>query len=117
MPNSEVAESWQGLVDTDLTCLPPYCNTPRPTRPPSGLRSAAAPPPPRAAAPRAKTVWWHQIDDENDENYEVRDVSEWHASVDLRKARLHLVNNRGPEGVASLEKLRADLLLYARDAG
>ena len=64
----------------------------------------------------AKTVWWHQIDDENDEAYEVKDVSGWHATKDLRAARLHLMNNRATEGVAALEKLRGDLLLYARDA-
>ena len=57
------------------------------------------------------------IDDENDESYEVKDFSEWHATKDLRSARLHLMNNRATEGVASLEKLRSDLLLYARDAG
>ena len=65
----------------------------------------------------APTVWWHQVDDENDESYEVRDFSEWHATKDMRKARLHLMNNRATEGVAALEKLRSDLLLYARDAG
>ena len=34
----------------------------------------------------------------------------------LRRARLHLMNSRAQEGIAALEKLRADLLLYARDA-
>ena len=45
------------------------------------------PPDPDAAAPPLpqKTVWWHQIDDENDEAYEVRDFSDWHATRDLRK--------------------------------
>ena len=78
------------------------------------------PPDPDADAPPPlpqKTVWWHQIDDENDEAYEVRDFSDWHATRDLRKARLHLMNNRGHDGVAALEKLRSDLLLYARSAG
>ena len=88
--------------------------------------AAAAPPPrPRERGARAagagaddapKTVWWHQIDDENDEGYEIKDFSDWHATRDLRSARLHLMNNRVPEGVAALEKLRGDLLLYARDA-
>ena len=68
------------------------------------------------AQPAPKTVWWHQIDDENDESYELKDFTEWHATKDLRGARLHLMNNRRADGVAALEKLRADLMLYARDA-
>ena len=54
--------------------------------------------------------------DENDESYELKDFTEWHATKDLRGARLHLMNNRRADGVAALEKLRADLMLYARDA-
>ena len=82
-----------------------------------GAKTAAAAPLPEKETTGGKTVWWHQIDDENDESYEVKDFSEWHATKDLRSARLHLMNNRATEGVASLEKLRSDLLLYARDAG
>ena len=63
-----------------------------------------------------RTVWWHQIEDGDDDTYAVADFSEWAATKDLRRARLHLMNNRGTDGVAALEKLRADLLLYARDA-
>ena len=83
--------------------------------PHKGVQHAAnrAPTPETAVG---KTTWWHQIDDENDETYEVKDFSEWHATRDLRTARLHLMNNRAIDGVSALEKLRGDLLLYARDA-
>ena len=70
-----------------------------------------------AGGEEPRTVWWHQIDDGDDDTYAVRDFSAWAATRDLRKARLHLMNNRGADGVAALEKLRQDLLLYARDAG
>ena len=63
------------------------------------------------------TVWWHQIDDENDDAYEVNNFADWAATKDLRRARLQLMNNKAAEGVAALEKLRSDFLLYARDAG
>ena len=69
-----------------------------------------------AAEVPVATIWWHQIDDENDESYELKDFTEWHATKDLRKARLHLMNNRAADGVAALDKIRGDLLLYARDA-
>lgn len=79
--------------------------------------------PPSSTAPRATleasrtVIYWHQIEDENDMAYEVKDSAEWTATKDLRRARLQLMNNRVAEGVAALEKLRQDLLLYARDAG
>ena len=78
--------------------------------------NAAAPSSAANAAP-PMVIYWHQIDDENDENYEVRDFADWALTRDLRRARLQLMNNRVAEGIAALEKLRSNLLLYARDAG
>ena len=71
-----------------------------------------------ADAPPPRTIWWHQIDDGDDEAYnvEMRNVSTWRMAHELKGARLHFMNNRANEGIAALEKFRRDLLLYARDA-
>ena len=47
----------------------------------------------------------------------MRDVAAWGMAKEMKGARLHLMNNRTADGVHALEKLRRDLLLYARDAG
>ena len=63
------------------------------------------------------TVWWHQIDDQGDEGYDMKDISQWTVAKDLRNARLLLMKQTSREAaVDTLEKLRNDLLLYARDA-
>ena len=65
-----------------------------------------------------RTVWWHQIDDRDDESYNMKDVNEWGCAKDLNEARLLLMKQTSKEqAIATLEKLRGDLLLYARDAG
>ena len=66
---------------------------------------------------RPRTVWWHLIDDDDDAVYEVRELADWAVARDLRKARLQLMSARkGSDAISTLEKLRSDLLLYARDA-
>ena len=78
--------------------------------------AVAGPGPAAAVAPASRTVWWHQIDEGDEESYDVRDVSEWALTRGLRRARLQLMNKQGPDGIAALEKLRSELLLFARDA-
>ena len=71
-----------------------------------------------AASLAAKTIWWHQIDDGDEAAYDVHDVSEWAVAKDLTRSRLSLMSGRkgSRESIATLRKLRSDLLLYARDA-
>ena len=71
----------------------------------------------RAGEPVARrTVWWHQIDDDDDEHEQSKDFESWHAMRDLRRSRLGLMNGRATEAVNLLQKLRSDLVLYAKDA-
>ena len=68
-----------------------------------------------AVAPR--TIWWHQIvDPDETDGREPASVEEWVVCRELKRTRMRLMNSRGGDGAASLEKVRQDFLLYARDA-
>lgn len=71
-----------------------------------------------AAAEYQATVWWHQIDEgEGNDSYEVVELADWVSAKDLKRARLQLMRRGGiDDGIAALEKMRNDLLLFARDA-
>ena len=76
-----------------------------------------------------RTVWWHQVDDDEGEEAEgdgpedddgnahdpARDASSWVAARDLTRARMQLMRGRAPEAIAALEKLRRDFVAFARD--
>jgi hypothetical protein len=70
--------------------------------------------------PRGATVWWHQVDENGDSFAEMNTLAEWSATHDLRQARLLLMGRDGAanpkDGIVILDKLRANFLLYARDA-
>ena len=71
-----------------------------------------------AAAEYQPTVWWHEIDEgEGNDSYEVVELADWVSARDLKRARLQLMRRGGiDDGIAALEKMRNDLLLFARDA-
>ena len=60
-------------------------------------------------------IWWHQIDSEEDEGHQAQDVASWVVTRDLVRARTQLMHSRGADGTASLEKLKMDFVLFARD--
>jgi hypothetical protein len=48
---------------------------------------------------------------------EVVELADWVSAKDLKRARLQLMRRGGiDDGIAALEKMRNDLLLFARDA-
>ena len=63
-------------------------------------------------------MWWHEIDEgEGNDSYEVVELADWVSARDLKRARLQLMRRGGiDDGIAALEKMRNDLLLFARDA-
>ena len=71
-----------------------------------------------AAGVPARTIWWHQVDEEGEEvGTALHEVAmDAAASKYLKRARLQLMQGHAVEAIGALNKVRLDFVAFARDA-
>eukprot|EP00908_Phaeocystis_cordata_P002689 Transcript_12933.p2 GENE.Transcript_12933~~Transcript_12933.p2 ORF type:complete len:284 (-),score=129.10 Transcript_12933:56-907(-) len=70
----------------------------------------------RRDAPPPRTVWWRQLEEDDEGRGGMHELEDFVAHRHLHQARLGLLQGRVAEATKALDKLRVDFVMFARSA-